>query len=160
VVAGALITGAPIMPPLPQESQPQPAAGASPQGAHSLCRPKQPPKPPHGFPIPQQPNDTLVKAARVVKISSLFMAELSSAKQKSKTRRFFGSRNSTTRLVMCNRNAQEFFSQPECLFATHPAQYVVWFSYANLFSSLVGPRAQSTVHATFADFAVYATSTH
>jgi hypothetical protein len=29
--------------------------------------------------MPQQPNDTLVKAANVVKISSLFMAELSSA---------------------------------------------------------------------------------
>jgi hypothetical protein len=84
VVAGAVITGAPIMPPLPQESQPQPAAGASPHGAHSLRRPKQPPKPPHGFPIPQQPNDMLVKAASVVKISSLFMAELSSAIQKSK----------------------------------------------------------------------------
>ena len=76
MVAGAVITGAP-MGPAPQASQPQPPPqGASPQGAHSMRsrRPKQPPQPPHGLPNPQQPNDTLVKAARVVKISSRFMA--------------------------------------------------------------------------------------
>src|SRR5882757_6707480 len=81
VVAGAVITGAPIGP-APQLLQPQPStAGASPQGEHSLRRPKQPPAPPHGFPSPQQPNDTLVRAANVVKISSLFMAGLSSTRQ-------------------------------------------------------------------------------
>ncbi len=89
MVVGAVITGAPIGP-APQLSQPQAGApqGASPQGAHSLRRPKQPPKPPP--PRPQQPNDTLVKAARVVKISSRFMACTLQFKTKSKTRRKLG----------------------------------------------------------------------
>src|SRR5262249_34312360 len=66
--------------PEPQASQPHAGAPHGSQGEHSLRRPKQPPQPPQGFPSPQQPIDTLDSAAKVVKISSLLMAELSSTK--------------------------------------------------------------------------------
>jgi hypothetical protein len=118
VVAGAVITGVPIMPPSQALQRPEPHSlhpPSSPQGEQGLQASRRPNKLPQP-PMPQQPSDALVKTARVVTISSLLMAGFSNTKRKRGEGGWVAQLYNTLADVQTQRAG--FFSQPDCLFTT------------------------------------------